>query len=157
MGFIDGMGRLLAGKPVFVNPGSQNNMQQPMPAKATGGGKTIPVVIVSSVESHLGHDDMNCSVHVFNQSDGEVFIDKIHLLSTTKELDCNLRAGEEREFCDVFRGKRPDHTNYKSCELQYRNATGDYFKSEHNLEYKHEPDGTYSLSRVRFVPPIHDI
>lgn len=154
MGIFDGLGRLLAGKPVFVD---SNNPKNSDPINPTSGRKNIPQVIVSSVDSNVGHDDMSCDINIHNVSSEDVFLDKIYIMGISKELDSVLRAGEERQFVAVFKGKRPENTNHNSCSLQYRNMKNDYFKTTHNVEFKKEPDGTYSINRIRFVPPIHDI
>lgn len=158
MGIMNGLGRFLTGKPAFEGPNSASDGKNIQSSeKPANGVKSIPLAIISSVECDLSGDDMTCSVTIHNQSGVEIFLDKIRLINTTKELDASLRAGQEKEYYAVFRGDRPKHANYKVCELEYRNTSGDYFKSVHTVEYNYEPDGTYSLRRMRFVPPVRDI
>lgn len=155
MGFADGLGRFLSGKPAFDAPDSSDNGDQS--STNVGGDKYLPQVVVTATRYALDGDNMTCSVTIKNQSNVEVMLDKIRLINTVKELDASLKAEEEKEFLEAFKGPRPKHDSYSDCQLEYRDTTGDYFKTMHYVEYTNEPDGTYSLRRMRFLPPVRDV
>lgn len=155
MGFADGVGRFFSGKPVFDASDSSNNSNQS--STNHSDDKYLPQVVVIATRYALDGDNMTCSVTIKNQSNVEVMLDKIRLINTVKELNASLKAGEEKEFLEAFKGPRPNHDNYSECQLEYRDTTGDYFKTIHYVEYNDEPDGTYSLRRMKFSPPVRDI
>jgi hypothetical protein len=154
MGFAQGLGRFFSGKPVFDASDVPNQNQ---PQQNTPGGKYIPVVFIEEAECDIEGTNMRVSITIKNESTVEVFIDKIRLVNTTKELDSTLRAGEEKQYHSVFHGPRPNHTSYSECQLEYRDTTGDYFRTNHYVEYTFEPDKTYSVRRITYQPPVKDI
>ena len=154
MGFAQGVGRFFSGKPVFDANDATNQKQSP---QSTSGAKYIPEVTIHEATCDIEGVNMRISVTIKNSSTVEVFVDKIRILNTTKELDATLRAGEEKQYYSVFFGPRPNHTSYKECQLEYRTTDGDYFRTLHYVEYAFEPDNTYSLRRITFQPPIRDI
>lgn len=156
MGFAQGLGRFFSGQPVFdtsdeaqPTAGVNNNQQN--------GTKYVPQVYVSRVECDIDGPAMIISVNIKNNSNIEVFLDKIRILNTVKELDATLLAGAEKEYYAVFKGNRPLNTSYSECLLEYRDTKGDYFRSHHFVEYNFETDKTYTVRNIRFTPPIRDI
>lgn len=172
--FFEGLKRLIVGEPVFREGEdttgvthksdqrleAQQAAQEPVVADAVErpGTKIIPEVVIENVEYRNNGDDMDVDVDIQNNSQQEVFVDKISILGTTRSIGLVLRPGEQREVA-VYSGDRPNHRNYTNCELQYRDqATGDYFSSMHLVEYEQEPaDKTYVIRRIRFLPPVKDI
>lgn len=171
--FFEGLKRLIVGEPVF-RPGegvdgvthkadeiaeAQRQQEQPTVANAVErpGPKVIPQVVIDRVEYRNNGNEMDVDVEIKNLSDREVMVDQITILGTTRQIDRVFQPGEEREV-PVYDGPRPNHRNYSNCELRYRDqATGDYFASLHFVEYEQEPDKTYVIRRIRFVPPVKDI
>lgn len=171
--FFEKLRRLVVGEPVFRQgedaegvthkADQQLEVQQastePVVADAVQrpGTKIIPEVVIDRVEYRNNGQNMDIDVEIRNNSTREVFVDKIMLLGTTREIDRIFKPGEEREV-SVYSGPRPNNRNYTNCELQYRDQeTGDYFSSLHFVEYEQEADKTYVISRIRFTPPIKDI
>lgn len=151
---------MISGKPVFEEPsvGSAPPPQSPAPNSVQANGpKYIPQVIIEHVKCELEGTNMTCSLVIKNLSTVEVFLDKVRLVNTTKELDATLRAGESKEFYATYRGPQPTSASYSDCQLEYRDTTGDYFRSSHVAEYNYESTGTYSLKKLRFVGPVRDI
>lgn len=165
--FFKGFMKLVKGEPVFTS-GDQNSGQvaeaqtvpQPAPAKPSRhdahGRKIIPLVTVAQIKVKLHGDDMEIEAELANHSELQIELDKIKLLGSTRELDSFLRPGQEREYV-IYEGKRLNHTSYQYAELHYKDPTGDYFSAIHFVEFQQEPDRTYSVRRMRFLPPIKDI
>lgn len=155
MGFVQGLGRFFSGKPVFdVSDSISSNASN---APTSSGEKYIPEVIIEEVDCELEGSEMRISLTIKNESTVEVFLDKLRLVNTTKELDTTLRAGEEKQYYSVFFGPRPNHASYSECQLEYRDTTGDYFRTVHYVEYAFEPDKTYSVRKITYQPPVRDI
>jgi len=170
--FFDGLKRMLTGQPVF-RPGEdsdeavrKNDNREDVEEKPehpfTGqpipqGPKPRPQAIVERVECRTSGPNMEITVHIQNMSNEQIMLDKILLLNSRHELDRQLRPGERAEFVNVYRGPRPNNRNYSNCEVQYQDSTGDYFSAIHNIQFKQEPDNTYVIDDIRFVPPVKDI
>ena len=159
MGFLSGLGRLIQGKPVFEagqpSQAGVNGAPAPMPSggaspSPAAGPKVYPQVYIERVECRTIGGNMDCDVVIQNYSQGQIELDRIELFGKAQQLDIFLRAGEEREF-RVYNGVRPTATNQSSCKVYYKDATGDYFYSEHHIEFRQEADGTYTVNRIRFL------
>jgi hypothetical protein len=84
-------------------------------------------------------------------------LDKIRLLGTTRELDTYLRPHEEKEFT-VYDGPRFSRSPGGVAELVYKTTQeGDYFQSLHDITFAYASDKLYSVSELRFHPPVRDI
>ena len=157
MGFFSVLGRLIKGQPAFQveQPEQQNTPVQPestMPQHSVKptGPKIYPKVVIERVECHLSGGDMNLDIDIQNDSEGQIELDKFELFGRTQDLGTFLRAGEEREF-GVYHGPRLRATNQSNCRVYYKDQTGDYFASDHYIEFRQQPDGTYSVDRMRFL------
>lgn len=152
MGFFNVLGRLIKGQPAFVveDPKQKTTLQPTAQSAQPAGPKVYPQVYIEQVRCRMQGAEMDLEVDIHNHSQGQVELDKIEIFGRRQELDIFLRPGEERE-CNVFEGPRPTTTNQTSCRIFYKDATGDYFASEHYIEFKQEADRTYSVNRIRFV------
>ncbi|MBL8159786.1 hypothetical protein JNJ66_04975 [Candidatus Saccharibacteria bacterium] len=176
MGLFEGLKRMIQGKPVFtvedgaddgwkdsggndiVNP-SGYDPYKPDSVKANvnrDGTKILPQVIVERIDCNLSGNRMDCYFNVQNNSPVEVELDKITILGTTEHLDRPLQPGEEHE-CLVFSGERPDNNYANKCQIYYKDKTGDYFMTEHYIDFQKEHDGTYYIYRVTFMKPVRDV
>lgn len=159
MGFLDGLGRLVQGKPVFEAPTSSNDHTAPPTTQighSSSSPKQLPHVEIEKTESHNNGSHTRVDVDIKNRSDGPVELDKIRLLGTTREIDTVLRAGEERQFV-IFEGDRPSHRNYDDAWLEYKDESGDYFQQYHTVEFEQQPDKTYSVKYIRPSGSVKDI
>lgn len=148
MGFFQSLGRMINGQPVFQ---SGDNTDAPTASK-----KVFPVVVINRTECRASGQSMELDVDIQNNSVGEIMLDKIILFGQKHEIDTELATGEKREFT-VFRGPRPASASDQPCELQYRDATGDYFSSRHILSCEKLSDGLVWVKGVKFLPPVRDI
>ncbi len=164
MGFLDGLGKLIQGKPVFEvpqdiqdSPSKDDDQQRPLAEQTPSSGpKIIPTVVIERSEYSNSGSSTRLTARIKNQSQNLIELDKIRLLGTSIELDGQLRAGESREF-NIFEGNRPNHDNYDDAYLVYKNDTGDYFESYHTVEFRKENDDTYNIYSFRFVGPVRDV
>ncbi len=166
MGFLDGLGRLVQGKPVFEvpqdnhtenPPKDENNDEAPTEKTAPiSGPKIIPTVMIERSGYNNSGSHTRITANIKNQSDQNIELDKIRLLGTSYELDMPLRAGESREV-NIFEGNRPNHNNHDDAYLVYKNDAGDYFESYHTVEFRKENDDTYNIYSFRFVGPVRDV
>lgn len=157
MGFFSVLGRLAKGEQPFQvdQPKQQNAPAQPASAApqqpaAHTGPKVYPKVVIERVESHMSGADMSLDIDIQNDSQGQVELDKFELFGRTQDLGTFLRPGEEREF-SVYHGPRMRATNQSNCRVYYKDQSGDYFAADHYIEFRQQPDGTYSVDRMRFL------
>lgn len=170
--FFEGLKRLATGQPVFKQGEDGDGASykphdghDTVPAESTSdqaaapqGPKERPEVVLGRVQCRDGGHGMELDVEIKNNSQQSIFVDKLMILGTRRELDYVMRPGEEREFT-VYDGPKLNHRNYNTCELQYRNdSDGDYFSSLHLVEFEsQDSDGNYAVRNIRFTPPIKDI
>lgn len=162
MGFLDGFGRFMQGKPVFETPpvssqpsSSQANQSQEGTSQPVGP-KVIPHVYIEQSETYINGHRMKVIANIKNGSEKNIEVDKIFILGNTRELDTHLRPGEEREIV-VYDGEMPKNRNYSKAEVQFKDDTGDYFSAPHLVEYEQEDDGYYKISRFRSGGGVRDI
>lgn len=163
MGFMDGFGRFLQGKPVFQP--STDPHDTPVDSangegtsdEAMSGKKIIPAITIDRCESRINDPHMRVTCEIRNTSaEKTIEIDKIMLLGTTRELDTYLRPNESREVV-VFEGNMPNHCNYTTTEIPYKDEAGDYFSMQFLVEYNQEANNLYSISRMRPSGVARDI
>lgn len=158
MGFFKAMGRVLAGKPVY-EPEDISTTEQQKAAELTPAAdvhNVVPVVRLTRVECPVQNGRMDLYVDVRNESSEILFVDKIHVLGTTRELDASLRPGEARQF-HVFSGTPPQSAGYNMADVQYRTEKGDYFAAGHAVRYQKGSDGQLRVVEFRLITPIKDI
>lgn len=162
MGFFDVLKNLATGKPGFEvpeTPDEHTNMpEKPVEGEspARRGPKVIPEVEIERTTYRTNGQQMQITCIIQNNSKGTVELDKIRLLGSSLELDSFLRSGEERQY-NVYKGNRPNNTNYHLAELYYKDEFGDYFCANHLIEYERESDGTYSITEFKLQHPIRDV
>lgn len=159
-GFFQSFKRILKGEPVYRADEYDGPMlERPRPesnepvvtlgAKQASGHKLLPRVCIEEIKCEDRGDRMECWGMIRNESEYEVFLDKIHVLGVRRELDTTLRKGERRDFL-IFSDRRPRNV-FNKAELQYRDVDGDYFVGQHCIETKKLADGTYSIHRIKYT------
>lgn len=165
MGFFEGLKKMVQGKPVFEvsedykkdeQEWSDEHIAEPVAPAAYTGPKIIPQVIINEYHTNTNGQNMTCQFVIHNKSEQYIHVEKVLMLGSHKDIDDHLRAGEERSFI-VYSGSRPLNTHYDELRIQYKNEQGDYFESVHHVEFQKQSDGTYIISRVRFISPVRDI
>lgn len=175
--FFEGLRRLMTGQDVF-KPGEdadgvtykdgQDYMdddapvidpaEQKQPAaqhEVAAEPAVIPQCVVEEVESRISGPYLDVSVKIKNTSPVPVLLDKVLLLGRTYELNHVLPPGQRQEFVSVYNGPLLTNRNYTHSEVQYRNEQdGEYYSAIHNTEFEQQPDNTYTVNRMRFLPPV---
>lgn len=152
---------MINGEPLFQDEINDKGIAKEQVAEQTqvlnNGRKTIPLVHVERTECHNNGEKMTVRVEIRNESAEQVVeLDKIRIAGIVRELDTHLRPKESREFI-VYDGRRPSNRNYGVAELNYKDMLGDYFQARCAVEFKQEPDNTFSIYRIKVVGPIKDI
>jgi hypothetical protein len=172
--FFEAMKRMIQGKPVFDTPERPQEPQVPGAQPITpatprptapvtplntikkGVDSTFPVVYIKRTSTRINGRQMQVYCRIMNSFHATIALDKIRILNTTRELDCDLRPGEEREF-QVYSG--PVVTNQqREAKLDYKTQReGDYFEAIHDVTFIYHPDKTYTVDEIKLHMPIRDI
>ncbi len=153
MGFIDGLGRLLQGRPAFVADNQQaKSSTEP---ESVVGERVVPKVCIIRNDCRVNDGQMELTVHIKNESTVEVYVDNIRIFDKVIEIDRNIKPGVTSDFV-VYKGPVMQDENRNKCELKYRNMHGEFFVMQHLVEYNYQHD-TYIVSNVRPVGPVNDI
>lgn len=158
MGFFGALGKILAGKPVYGPEDSGTAQQAPTQpvGPAAPGPKVIPVVRVTRVESPIRGGRMEVNLEIRNESPVEVWIDKVYLLGTMRDLNDDLPPGASHEF-HIYSGPVLQNDSHRDAEVQY--FTGqprDYFSARHEVLYERQSDGLH-IKDLRLITPIKDL
>lgn len=153
MGFFNALKNIALGKPVFE---ASPQKQQVAPVHETAsqahtGPKIIPQLYIERTNCHTSGDDMEVEVVIQNYSNEELLLDKIEMLGQSKYLNAKRVGPGEEDDLTAFDGDRPKNTYSTECLVYYKNEAGDYFCSNHNVEYQKMPDDTYMVRTIRFL------
>lgn len=137
-----------------TSPAQPQTTDAPKPA----GPKIIPQATIVKVENRVSGSYLDISITVQNNSQIDVELESVHLLGREYRLSFTLPPGRMQEFVSVYNGPLLNNRNYTKCELYYKKPEDtDAFKANHLVEFRQEADGTYTISRIRFIPPVQDI
>lgn len=132
------------------------------PYKRANGTKVLPLIRVERVEAHLSSDmdDVEVWIHLKNESEFELEVTRVNFLKQHVQPARFLKPDQEYEI-KVYSGDTPRNDSYRKAEIQYKIAkTGDYFQSDHRVDYaiEHE-DGKefYVPEEFVHIPPVRDI
>lgn len=155
MGFFGALGKILAGKPIYDTtapaPAGAASPQQPT------GPVAVPVVRITRIESPVvGGGQMEINFDLHNESATTVFVDKVRLLGTARELDTDLAPGQVREL-PVYHGTPPQTEANHYAEVQYRSPSGRYYIAQHEIRYHREADGVLHLAECHLIMPIREL
>lgn len=167
MGFFDVLKNVATGKPGFEVPSDSNENQSSQTSQGQvpaaphqpvqTGPKVIPRVQIERVDTHSdsSRPHMRVGVHIQNDSETVVEIDRIRMLGRQKELGAKrLSPGQSFEF-DAYEGPRPTQTGGENDDayVTFKDESGDYFESRHRVEFRQEPDNTYSIYKMVYTAP----
>lgn len=152
MGIFGAFGRALMGKPAYGPEDVQVPARQETPQAS---GKVVPTVRLTRVECPIEGARMDVYVDMHNESAVDVFVDRMNLLGTVRQIDSQLRPGQSHQF-HVYSGPLLQNTSYNSAEVQYRTTTGDYFAARHDVRFHQEGDRVFRVSEFRLILPIID-
>lgn len=170
MGFLNALQRMAQGKQPFEDTSKQPDQkksedQGDIPGEPQASGPRInksdhnsfPVAYVKRVSTKINGSRMEVYCQIVNKWPAEILLDKIIIAGATHEIDDYLDGGEEQEVL-VYSGPLLAR-EYRDAQLHYKTREeGDYFEAIHDVTFKYHTDSnTYSISDIRFRPPIRDI
>lgn len=117
--------------------------------------KQIPQLRIEDIDVRNNGSSMELHCIVRNDSDKQIFLDKVRILGVKREIDTALRNYEARKFL-LYSGPRPNNTSYGAAEIDYHHE-GDYFQAKCRVEFRQEPDKTYTVHRLTVIGPAKDI
>ncbi len=168
--FLEFMQRMVQGKPVFDDPhasatvdGSHAPVETPSTTTESkssiikGQEHTYPVIEVRRVVSRVNGSRLQVYGWLENTWDGEIMLDKIRLLNTTRELDASLRSHQQKELL-LYDGPKPTHEEHEA-EIDYKTyRDGDYFRGVYRVGFEYDQDDkTYSVDGLDLHEPVQDI
>lgn len=167
MGFLSGLGRVLAGKPVFQDgestSGGSSSAAGGQTVKAgetprdNQGRKIIPEFEIENCKPDDNGSRVDISAKITNTSDARVELDKIILWGQKYELDYRFEPHQSRQMW-LYRGPAVRTNSYHTANLIYKLVdSGDYFQADYEIEYDLESDGSYSLSELHLIRPVRDV
>jgi hypothetical protein len=149
MGFFNAFKNIVVGKPLFEVP-PPNAPGEPQAATTPGGPKVIPAAYIEQVQCRQNGQEMECEATIQNHAQKELVLDKVEIFGKTLYLNSQrLSPGEEHEI-NLFDGPRPNNTANSQVNLYYKDESGDYFCSIHNIEFVQQPDSTYAINYIKF-------
>lgn len=169
MGFLSGLGKVLAGKPVFtpeeesskqneVNPKNavNSNVDQNQPIEHAGP-KQIPQIYCGRVECLIKSGRCDLYIDVHNQSPQLVLIDDVNIFGVHRELQRQLRPGESHQEL-LYSGPLLTNEPRGYAVFRYRKQEdGDYFQSRFQIRFRRDQDGTYRITELLPAGPVRDI
>ena len=161
MGFFQGLGRVIAGKPVFQTTSDPVAPEQPHDAPRRfvdeSGRKIIPEIKLTHTKSHIAGESMTVSAWATNQSSEHVRLDYMTLLGQKHTISQELAPGKGSEI-KLYNGPvaRDDHAS--RAELVYRLfENGDVFSMTYTIEFNRESNGYYIVEEFHSNNPVRDI
>lgn len=166
MGFFDGLGRLVSGKPVFENPQQAGHADANVAAPANQnsdatrdehGGKVIPHIELEEFKSEIenGHHLM-IEVWIKNPMRAPIRIDEIELLGSRQTPNYELAPGQARQFI-LYKGEAPKNESDNKAWITYRwMSNTDQFRQQYRMRYKYN-NGLYEVEEFIKDVPVRDI
>ena len=161
MGFLDGLKKMIQGKPVFEDPTKTDDSMQdraqfdssvtsppPAPQQTTPvqqQEKVTPTFDLRHCETHVDGDKITVTIWVTNTSEVDIEIDKCVILDTKTEIDRRLSPGQAHEII-LYKGAAPRTDLAHKANIFYRSIReNDYYRVDFSVEYNHESDGSYTI------------
>lgn len=147
MGFLQGLGRILAGKPVFTAEDNNalppvDNTSSQLDDKTVGaqGRKIIPEIDITRVRPTLSGSNLDVWATIQNTAEVPIFIDKIRFLGQKYELDRYMNPGDSHQ-CRIYKGSAFTNSPPSDASVDYRlEANGDYFQARFNVDFYVQDD-----------------
>jgi hypothetical protein len=164
MGFFDGLGRMMAGKPVFEDTSSHKPPEQPIepePVKKSGlrdekGYKIFPEFSIKNLKSRRSGDQITVTAWITNTCEQRIRIDTVHLL-TKRQISQELNPNQSRELL-LYQGPIPSNDHEHEAQIIYRlQENGDVFQDDYIIEYNRESDGKYTVEELHEEGETRDI
>ena len=149
---FDFVKRMAKGEPVFQQSDADSTVISDQPDVS----QSVPEAVIVREDCYLDGNTMTCEADIQNLSDQTLFVDEVIIFGRKTELQRQLRPGERREF-RIYDGPAISGNYINDCYVLYRDETGDYFRSNHDVDCEEQADGHQFVKRIRFVPPVKDV
>jgi hypothetical protein len=160
MGFMQNLGKLITGEPMFTNPQQPAPAAQPETADANEKGSTekvIPTIQLSNFKTSRNGNEMITELWVQNTSAEKIRIESIMILGQKRDLHQYLEPNGEHQFI-VYKGPPPADTHNDNAEIYFRcERTNDYFKNKYFVKFAYQSDSTYNIDELHKEGETHDI
>ncbi len=159
MGFLNELGRLVQGKPMYT-PEDVKSEEQQFTATTTPGvnpRNVIPVVSLTEADTRPDGNKVDIYGTVKNESSETLRVKAIHLLGMDRKLDIELSPRESNEVL-LFNNVPKLRSQPKGqANLDYVTESGNYLQSRHEIRYERENDGDFIITDFVLRLPIKDI
>ena len=157
MGFLDGIRKMMQGKPVFETPvepkerisGSDEDINTvPAVDTATPQDDVIPTFSIDHLKSNIIGDRTEVYAWVTNTSATEIEIEKCVIVNTKAIIKRRLGPGQGHEVC-LYRGPIPTNDQIHKANIFYKAIhENEYYRADFTVEYNHEANGTYTVEEL---------
>jgi hypothetical protein len=164
MGFLDGIRRMMQGKPVFEDPTktdiSSDEIDQfdttvqtpvagpPIKAETSSRPKVIPTFDLRHCKTYIDGDTITVTIWVTNTSTVDIEIDKCVILNTRTEIDRRLSPGQAHEVT-LYKGSMPKTNQAHKANIFYKAIReNEYYRVDFTVEYNRESDGSYTVEEL---------
>lgn len=166
MGFFQGLGRIIAGKPVFEVPDQPAAASQPavQPPKNDAhrfvderGYKIIPDITLTHTKSRLDNHTMTVTAWATNTSTERVRLDHAVLLGKKQPIMRELAPGQGHEI-ELYDGPVAHSEHDSRAELVFRLLEiDDIFENVYFIEFARESNGDFVVEELHPDSPVRDI
>lgn len=160
MGFLDGLKKMVQGKPVFDDPTSTSATPeqrsqldstvttpppQPAPVAEPQNMNVTPTFDLRHCKTHVDGERVTVTIWVTNTSAVDIEIDKCVILDTKTEIDRRLSPGQAHEII-LYKGIAPKTDHAHKANIFYKSIReNEYFRVDFMVEYNREVDGSYTV------------
>jgi len=115
------------------------------------------VVRIGRIENRTSGPQLQVFADIHNESHEPIFLDRILLAGSHRELDTQLRPGESRQFL-IYVGPLFTTPPRGYAEIHYRRQSdGDYFADYHEIRRHQEGAQGYFVTELLLRGPVKDI
>jgi hypothetical protein len=159
MGFLDGMRRMMQGKPVFEAPvepkerisGSDEDIRDVPSVEVTAPRNVVvPTFSIDHLKSHI--NDAGTAIEVYawvtNTSVSEIEIERCVILNTKMMIKRRLGPGQSHEVC-LYRGPIASNDYIHKANIFYEDiSANEYYRADFSVEYNREANGLYTVEEL---------
>jgi hypothetical protein len=163
MGFLDGLRKMMQGKPVFEDPNrpqpdvtvkavDQFDTRVPTPTSPAPTNvitpqqtKVTPTFDLRHCQTQVDGDQCTVTIWVTNTSPVDIEIDKCVILDAKTEIDRRLSPGQAHEVI-LYKGRMPKTDHAHKANIFYKAIReNEYYRVDFMVEYNRNSDGSYTV------------
>jgi len=169
MGILDGLGKIIKGKPVFEVPaqsktatdGSTNTVGRSADSSQRfvdkRGYKIIPEIELRNTKSRIDDQFMTTTAWVTNISAEDIRLDHVIVLEKKRSILRELKPGQGYEI-KLYEGPAAINEYNSRAELVFRRIENDdVFSITYFVEFNREADGQFTVEDLHKEGPTRDI